>query len=461
MPPPFAHSINNGHLEVNMAQISLAVLGGSSVATPAFVQALLDWAGHAHDRSALRLVLLGRSARKLAQVRAVCERMVQEAQPGITVEASTDLRAGLWRVDYILNQMRVGGLEARAHDETFPQALGMPGEETVGPGGFANALRTIPVVNAALRIASEVAPNAVVLNLTNPASIVQYAATRYAHSNIISLCDSPITLGNELAALVEKPRASINIGYLGMNHLGWVVSLCDAERDYMDLALERIERLAYLGVDAAYIRASRAIPLPYVRYYLHPERILAQQQGKTPRAHQLQSLEQELLSRYETIDVGTRFIASNPLASARFASDLLASESITSISEAVAKRGAIWYSAIVVPVLDALINNHASNWIVSVANKNLIPWLSSDTVVEVPCMIDSRGAHPLPVPVYLLPPELRTLLYGLALYEELASRAIVEQNRDLALRSLLAHPLIRTIERAQAVLKAVWPAGGI
>lgn len=434
-----------------MAHISLAVLGGSSVATPALVQALLDWAGHAQDRPALRLVLLGRSARKLAQVRAVCERMVREAQPGITVEASTDLRTGLWRVDYVLNQMRVGGLEARAHDETFPQALGLPGEETVGPGGFANALRTIPVVNAALRIASEVAPNAIVLNLTNPASIVQYAATRYAHSNIISLCDSPITLGNDLAALVEKPRAGIDIGYLGMNHLGWVVSLCDAERDYMDLALERIDRLAYLGVDAAYIRASRAIPLPYVRYYLHPERILAQQQGKTPRARQLQALEQELLSRYESIDVGTRFIASDPRAS----------EPITSISEAVAKRGAVWYGAIVVPILDALINNHTSNWIVSVANKNLIPWLPSDTVVEVPCTIDSRGAHPLPVPEYLLPQELRTLLFSLALYEELASRAIVEQNRGLALRSLLAHPLMRTIDRAQAVLKAVWPTGGV
>lgn len=423
-----------------MAHISLAVLGGSGVATPAFVQALLDWTGHVQDRPALRLILLGRSARKLAQVRAVCQRMVQGAQPTITIEASTDLRTALWRVDYVLNQVRVGGLEARAHDETFPQALGLPGEETVGPGGFANALRTIPVVNAALRIVSEVAPNAVVLNLTNPASIVQYAAARYAHSNIISLCDSPIALGNELAKLVEKPRSTIDIGYLGMNHLGWVVSLCDAEQDLMDLALERIERMTtHLGVDAAYIRASRAIPLPYVRYYLYPERILIGQQGKTPRARQLQAIEQELISRYEHMgEIGNG-----------------------SASEAVAKRGAVWYSAIVVPVLDALINDHASTWIVSVANHNLIPWLPADTVIEVPCTIDSQGAHPLPVPEYLLPLELRTLLYSLALYEELAARAIVEENRDLALRSLLAHPLIRTIERAQAVLKAVWPTGGV
>ncbi|HVB73318.1 MAG TPA: hypothetical protein VNE38_07140 [Ktedonobacteraceae bacterium] len=441
-----------------MAQISLAVLGGSGVATPALVQALLDWAGHAQDRPEMRVILLGRSASKLEQVRAVCEQMVRGAQPAIHVEATTDLRAGLWRVDYVLNQMRVGGLEARAHDETFPQALGLAGEETVVPGGFANALRTIPVVNAALHIVREVAPDAVVLNLTNPAGIVQYAARRYTYTNVISLCDSPITLCDSLAKLVEKPRSAIGVGYLGMNHLGWVVSMCDAEQDLMNLALERIDNLAYLGVDAAYMRASRAIPLPYVRYYLYPERVLAQQQGKTPRARQLQTLEQELLSQYESIskygrgDPGGR--PGNPDAPGGRPGN-------APVSQAVAKRGAVWYSAIIIPVLDALVNDHASTWIVSVANGSLIPWLPLDTVIEVPCNIDGRGVHPLPVPEYLLPLELRALLYSLALYEELAAPAIVQQDHDLALRALLAHPLVRTVQRAEAVLKAVWSAGGV
>ena len=431
-----------------MAQISLAVLGGSGVATPALVQALLDWAGHAQDRPEMRVILLGRSASKLEQVRAVCEQMVRGAQPAIHVEATTDLRAGLWRVDYVLNQMRVGGLEARAHDETFPQALGLAGEETVVPGGFANALRTIPVVNAALHIVREVAPDAVVLNLTNPAGIVQYAARRYTYTNVISLCDSPITLCDSLAKLVEKPRSAIGVGYLGMNHLGWVVSMCDAEQDLMNLALERIDNLAYLGVDAAYMRASRAIPLPYVRYYLYPERVLAQQQGKTPRARQLQTLEQELLSQYESISKYGR-------------GDPGGRPGNAPVSQAVAKRGAVWYSAIIIPVLDALVNDHASTWIVSVANGSLIPWLPLDTVIEVPCNIDGRGVHPLPVPEYLLPLELRALLYSLALYEELAAPAIVQQDHDLALRALLAHPLVRTVQRAEAVLKAVWSAGGV
>ena len=424
-----------------MSVITLAVLGGSGVATPELFNALLYWPGEVQTRPELRVVLLGRSQHKLDRVRAVCEQMVQGAHPPIYVEATTNVRAGLKGADYVLNQVRAGGLEARAHDETFPQALGFPGEETVGPGGFANALRTVPVVMESLRIVNEVAPRATVLNLTNPASIVQLAAMRYTHSNIISLCNSPVALTDDLAKLVERPRSEVKVGYLGMNHLGWAVALCDAEQDLMDLALARIDRLAYLGVDAAYIRASRAIPLPYVRYYLHPESVLAQQMGKAPRARQLQALEQELLANYARINEPYNGVAG-----------------LVPSSE-VAKRGAVWYSEIVAPALAALNNDLGSTLVVNVPNGQLVPWLPPETVIEIPSRIDHQGVHPLPVPEYLLPSELRTLLYSLALYEELAAPAIIERNRDLALRALVAHPLVRTIERAEHVLDAVWPTG--
>jgi 6-phospho-beta-glucosidase len=419
-----------------MALITLAILGGSSVATPACMRALLEWEG----RPEMRIVLLGRSEQKLAAVSNVCARMAQDARPGMSIEATTDVRAGLWRVDYVLNQVRVGGLEAREHDETFPQKLGLPGEETVAPGGFANALRTLPVVLTYMQLIGEVAPDAIVLNLTNPAGIVQYAAERYTHANVISLCDSPIALTNELSRLVQRSGAEVACGYFGMNHLGWVVSLCDAERDLMDLALERVDAMQ-LGVDASFIRASRAIPLPYARFYLHPERVLEQQQGRMPRGRQLQLLEQDLLTQYARLEQ-----EASPA---------------TAAATAVAKRGAVWYAAIIVPLLDALVNGRALTLIASVRNTQLIPWLPPQTIVEVPCRVHRQGLQALPVPEYLLAPELRTLLFSLALYEELAVSAIAEQKRDTALRALVAHPLVRTLQRAEAVLRAVWPDGGI
>ena len=422
-----------------MSLITLAVLGGSGVGTPELFNALLRWPAGSDTRPELRVVLLGRSAHKLEQVRALSEQIVQGAYPSIHIEAFTDWCTGLEGADYILNQVRIGGLEARAHDETFPQELGLPGEETIGPGGFANALRTIPTVLDSLDLVRKVAPNAVVLNLTNPAGIVQYAAMRNTDIQFISLCDSPITLGDDVARLLKMPRSQVEIDYLGMNHLGWIIGLRDAEHDLMDRALDQIDHLTSLGVANTYIRATRAIPIPYVRYYLHPERILRQQMGKVPRARQLQALEQELLTDYEQTLVRNE---GDP-------------------SSKVARRGALWYSVIVVPVLDALINDRGSTWIVNVVNKQNVSWLSPETVIEVPARVDRQGAHPLPIASHLLAEDLRTLLFSQAAYESLAVPAIVERNREQALQALVAHPLIRSIDRAESVLAAVWPTEGV
>ncbi len=110
-----------------MSVVTFAVLGGSGVGTPALINALLQWTGAMETRPTLRVVLLGRSQYKLEQVRTVCERMIQGAYPVMHIEATTDWHVGLSGADYVLNQMRVGGLEARVHDETFPQSLGIPG----------------------------------------------------------------------------------------------------------------------------------------------------------------------------------------------------------------------------------------------------------------------------------------------------------------------------------------------
>jgi 6-phospho-beta-glucosidase len=168
--------------------------------------------------------------------------------------------------------------------------------------------------------------------------------------------------------------------------------------------------------------------------------MLAQQRGRKPRAHQLQALEQELLQAY-TLDLSE-------------AEGRQAGASVT-------RRGALWYKAIVVPVMDALWQNRGSTWVVNITNGQLVPWLPQETIVEVPARIDGHGVHPLPVPAHLLAPDLRTLLAALATYEDLAVPAIVEKNYTLALQALVAHPLIPSLDTARRVLDAVWPTGGI
>src|SRR3990172_1762993 len=190
-------------------RIKLAVLGGSSVASPDLLRAL----GQRPARPPMEVVLLGRTGHKLERVAALSARLAARASVPLTVTHSTDLQRGLEGTDYVLNQVRVGGYQARAYDESFPHKFGLPGEETFGPGGMNNALRTIPVTLDYCRAVEQVAPDALLVNLTNPSSFIQYAVAKYTRVQVVGVCDSPIGLARGIAALLGAPPEEVWGGY--------------------------------------------------------------------------------------------------------------------------------------------------------------------------------------------------------------------------------------------------------
>jgi 6-phospho-beta-glucosidase len=137
-------------------KVKLAVLGGSGVATPGLIEALTGIPGR---KTPIELVLVGRSEEKLALV-AGASRLVAGDDPLLSIQHTTQVEEALNGCSYVLNQVRVGGLAARVYDESFPNELGIPGEETVGAGGFANASRTIPVVLEYARMIERICPQA-------------------------------------------------------------------------------------------------------------------------------------------------------------------------------------------------------------------------------------------------------------------------------------------------------------
>src|ERR1035437_6465413 len=271
----------------------LVVLGGSGSSTPEFFDALVDWPGGTERRPPLEVVLVGRTAEKLALVVAACNARIG-AGPPLYVSGETDRRRALDRADVVLNQVRVGGYAARAFDESFPWQAGIPGEETMGPGGFANAVRTVPALRPTWQDIAEVSPGALVINLTNPARVVQAAAlAEHPELHVVSVCDAPMPILDRIAERLSRDRGRVWARYLGMNHLGWYVP---EPSDGPDL-LDAVADLA-VGNDPLDVRLQEAVAAPYVRYYLHPDRILAQQQGKQTRAQTLQQLEATLLAGY-------------------------------------------------------------------------------------------------------------------------------------------------------------------
>lgn len=406
--------------------MKLTLLGGSAVATPQLITTLL----RAADRPSLEVALHGRTADKLKIVGDICTQLAASDDAGLrnlTVTFTTDLDAALDGADFVLNQIRVGGYTARAFDETFPRELGLPGEETVGPGGFSLTYRTVPVVLDYCRAIERRAPGAILINLTNPSSLIQYAISRYSAVKCIGVCDSPVTMSQMVASILNASLSDLYIDYLGMHHFGWITGVRHGGRERLPDVLDRAEVLSEkLGVDADVIRAVGAIPCSYFKYYWHPDRMLAAQQGKPARAETLLALENELLAAYQSGQAG-----------------------------AVAKRSAHWYEEIVVPVLIALMNDSGAPFFLNVANDGALDFLPRQVIVEVAARVE-RGGAAAADSVGKAPDAARALLQINAAYEMLVVEAIVERDRAKALRALLLNPLIRTADQAKGTLERVW-----
>ncbi len=406
--------------------IKLAVLGGSSVASPELIRALAE----RDDRPPMQVALLGRTADKLEKVAALCARLARSARVPLTVAHTTDTERGLEGADYVLNQVRVGGYQARAYDESFPHKFGLPGEETFGPGGMNNARRTIPVTLEYCRLIEQVAPQALLVNLTNPSSFIQYAVARYTAVNVVGVCDSPAGLAQAIAALLGAPAEELWIGYVGMHHFGWVTEARRRGRDVLPEVLKRVGELPGLPVDADLVRAVGAVPTSYFKYYYHPDRLLDRQRGQPTRAEQLLDLEARILADYENA-------------------------ALDQLPESLRSRGAHWYDEIVVPVLVAHATDSRAIYTLNITNRAAVPWLPPAAIVELPVIVAGHGFMPLqPASA---PPDVQAMIRTNAAFEMLWVEAVVEGSYDKALRAMMLNHLVHSLDQARAVLREIWP----
>jgi 6-phospho-beta-glucosidase len=409
-----------------MAEIKkLAVLGGSSIASPLLVQEIAK----RNDRPPFEVCLIGRTRDKLEKVAAAAVRVTQGADVPLKVTYETNTAKGLEGSDYILNQIRVGGYSARAYDERFPQQFGIMGEETFGPGGMSNALRTIPVVLEYCREIEKAAPEALALNLTNPNSFIQYAVVNYSQVNMVGVCDSPVGIAENIAALLDVPVERLWVEYAGMHHFGWVVKAVLDGKNMLPEILNYLEKVPGLPVDPEIARAVGGIPTSYFKYYYHSNRVFdKQKESDKVRAEQLMELQDQVMADYETSKGG--------------------------LPDSLLKRGAHWYGASVVPVMLAHANNANEVHIVNLVNGTTVQWMPEKAIIETPALVSGHGfvaLEPARTPL-----DLQAMVRLNATFEILWVEAVVEKDYDKALRAMMLNHLVHDLDTAKAILKEIW-----
>ena len=403
--------------------VKVSVVGGASTYTPELVE---GFAARADRLPIDELVLLDPDTDRLEIVGGLADRMLRRVGWPGELRLTDRREDALDGSRFVIVQLRVGGQRARLSDETIPGRFGFIGQETTGPGGFAKALRTLPVV---LDLADEMARRAEaggwLVDFTNPTGVVTQALLDAGH-RAIGLCNVAITLQRHLAERFGVAPEAVRLDHVGLNHLSWERAVVVDGVDRLPEILE--DPAAFPGTEGfppALVRTIGAIPSYYLRYYYLARSILEHQRTEKTRAEEVMEIEAELIEMYRDPKLDEK-------------------------PELLARRGGAFYSDAAAALIASLQDGTGDVQVVNVRNDGAIPNLPDDDVVEVPARIDHDGAHPEPAAP--LAPEMLGLVQHAKAYERLAIEAAATGDRAVALKALLANPLVGDFEGAAALL---------
>jgi 6-phospho-beta-glucosidase len=411
--------------------LKVAVVGGGSTYTPELIEGFVERA----DRLPVdELVLLDIDPERREVVGGLARRMLDQlGWPGRLV-VTADQEEALEGASFVLLQLRVGGQAARFRDETLPPRFGTIGQETTGAGGFAKALRTVPIVlDIAEQVGRRAAKDAWIVDFTNPVGIVTQALLDEGH-RAIGLCNVAIGLQKRFAQQFGVPAERVELEHVGLNHLSWERAV---KVDGVDRLPELLDRDAdavgdMTGMPKGVTGALRMLPSYYLHYYYDFDSVLAEQRdGKESRAEEVMGIEARLLEMYRD-------------------------PHLTEKPSLLGTRGGAFYSEAAAQLIASLHDGAGDVQVVDVRNDGAIPDLPDDGVVEIPARIDRDGAHPLPLAS--LEPAILGLVQHVKAYERLAVRAAMTGDQRTALLALLANPLVGRWAMAEELLGALLEA---
>jgi 6-phospho-beta-glucosidase len=433
-----------GHQRLrNMKTIRLAVIGGGSSYTPELIDGLIKrWEDNEFLAEHLALIDIPQGRDRLEVVGGFVQRMIEKAGMPCKVTRWTDIAPGLEGADFVISQIRVGGMKARQTDEHIPAKYGIVGQETTGPGGFACALRTIPAALSIAEAMQRTCPNAWLLNFTNPSGIVTEALLKHTQAKVFGLCNVPISIKMEISQAlgVEHQRLSVDVS--GLNHLSFVTGLYLDGADVMDQVMssplleQYLDKIKVGRHLAFFVRELKVIPGSYLFYYWPRLKAIREQQsdissGKGTRADQMMKIEERLFNLYSD-------------------------QALDTLPADLKKRGGAYYSDVALNSISSIVRNVPHLEVLNVENKGTVPGLPPDAVVEVTSAVD--GAGPKPVAQKMLPAEVLGLVQKVKCYEQLTVEAAVHGSVEKAFSALINHPLVQDGETAASLLKDILEA---
>ena len=431
----------------------LVILGGGGFRVPLVHRALLSDEGPGrvtdlvlHDLDADRLRTIGRVLDDATRAR---------GGAGLRVHLETDLEAALRGADFVFSAIRVGGLAGRVCDERSALDLGVLGQETTGAGGITYGLRTVPVAMHIAETVRRVAPEAYVINFTNPAGMVTEAMSRVLGDRVVGICDSPVGMFKRVARALGIDPDAASFDYAGLNHLGWLRRVLVDGSDLLPgliadpAALLGTEEGRLFGPD--WLATLGTVPNEYLWYwYYRIDAVAAEQAAGRTRGEILLEQQQAFWAAGPGAP-GDAFADWERARLQRESTYMAESREATGAGEREQEDlDGGGYDRVALQLMRAIARDEATTLILNVPNDGTLAGLDGDAVVEVPCAVDARGwrphrADPLDAHAFGLVSTMKAV-------ERTTIEAALSGSYLTATKALALHPLVGSVTVARGIL---------
>ena len=400
--------------------MKLTVIGGGSTYTPELIDGVIS----RHNRLPITHIhLVDIDPVKLKIIAQFAMRMIKAAKVDIEIEFGTDLRVGVRGAQFVVSQFRVGTQAARHRDELLGRKYKLIGQETVGVGGFAKALRTIPVALNVARTIVEEAPDAILLNFTNPAGLItQSLIQEIPELTTIGLCNVPWNTRIEIAQALGVAATAVTFDYVGLNHLSWIRGVKVDGIDCSAAALQAFRGLTVEkgkpGDSPAWTQSSidllQAIPNYYLSYYYSEKAWIDYQASNPTRASEVMKIEEILIEKFKD-------------------------ETLVTKPDELMQRGGAYYSDSAAELMADIYNNAGTTHIVNTLNNGAVPEFPDSAVMEIPAVITAKGAQSIQTSA--MRNDIDSLVRSVKDFELLTIDAAVNGSEESALRALITNPI--------------------
>lgn len=415
--------------------LKIAIIGGGSAYAPGVINAFIQ---KAHLFDSAEIALMDTAPDELEIVARLARRLVEYNKANIKITDTSVQSEAIAGADYVLSTFRQGGFEARHFDESLPLLYDIIGQETIGPGGFFFAMRSLLVIQSIINDMQELAPGAVLVNYTNPTQIIAEAVTHFSQVPCISICDQTKADLEKILHALDMQDAPVELVSVGLNHATWSTHFSINEQDGIEVMKRHLDEvLKRKDVDERVKRQFRLaiefsrLPNSYLQYYYYRDDTLAE--AKAASKTRAQAIMETLPGYYQ------HFKEQSTAAQPRLSH----------------VRGGSIFGDLAVEVLCAHLQQDGSVYTLNIPNHGALPDFSPDRVVEVPARIGAGAITPIVQTGF--PSELLGLLKILAEYQWTAAQAIWHWDRQKLEQALATNPLVLDLPLARRLIERILP----